>query len=72
MWVARDKYGNLNLFPYEKPIRSTIIWKVDTRDSLLRDDDYIEIYSDLFPDLKWEDEPIEVELIKKKSNETGR
>lgn len=32
----------------------------------------MEIDGDLFPDLKWEDEPIEVELIKKGNNETGR
>ena len=38
----------------------------------MREDDYMEIDSDLFPDLEWEDKPIEVNLIKKGSNETGR
>ena len=66
MWIARDKYEGLWLF-IEKPIRSAseFWWEVDTKNSILREDDYMEIDGDLFPDLRWEDEPIEVELIKR-------
>lgn len=65
MWVARDKDGTLCVFPYEKPKRTTFGWI----DSFER---YIIINKEKFADLKWEDEPIEVELTKKESNETGR
>lgn len=64
MWVARDKDGTLCLFYYEKPKRTTRSW-IDSCEK------YIIMDKRKFSDLKWEDEPIEVELIKK-SNETGR
>lgn len=66
MWVARDKDECLWLY-IDKPIRSQtqIWWEVDTINSLLRDDDCMEIDGDLFPDLSWEDEPIEVDLVRK-------
>lgn len=66
MWIARDKQERLWLF-IDKPIRSKskFWWEVDTQNSLLRDDDCMEIDGELFPDLKWEDKPIEVELIRK-------
>lgn len=67
MWVARDKDECLWLF-IDKPIRSqkNDWWEVDTQKSLLlRDDDCMEIDGDLFHDLSWEDEPIEVELVRK-------
>lgn len=72
MWVARDKNGTVWLYT-NKPIRSSMFsrWNVDTENSLFSTNEWMEIDGDLFPDLKWEDEPIEVELIKK-SNETGR
>lgn len=65
MWVARDKDGTLCCYFYERPKRLTNWWL----DSFER---YIIMDKEKFPDLKWEDEPIEVELIKKESNETGR
>ena len=73
MWVARDKNGTVWLYT-NKPIRSSMFsrWNVDSENSLLHTNEWMEIDRDLFPDLKWEDEPIEVELIKKGNNETGR
>lgn len=67
MWVARDKDGTLLMYN-DEPIRSSIFscWEVDTEKSSIGEDDYMEIYGDLFPDLRWEDNPIEVELIKRK------
>ena len=73
MWIARDKNGTLWLY-IDRPIWSSIFerWEVDIEKSLLGSFGHMEIDGDLFPDLEWEDEPIEVELIKKESNETGR
>lgn len=67
MWIARDKNGTMWLY-IDEPVRSSLFgrWEVDTEKSLLRSDDCMEIDGDLFPDLEWEDKPIEVELIRKK------
>lgn len=66
MWVARNKDERLFIF-IDKPKRSKINnwWEVDTQNTLLRDDDCLEIYGELFPNLRWEDNPIEVELVRK-------
>ena len=55
LWVARDWGGMLYAY-FNKPIRDTV-WKEWDSDkvSLSIDDSF-------FPELKWEDEPIEVEL----------
>ena len=55
LWVARDWVGMLYAY-FNKPIRDTV-WKEWDSDkvSLSIDDSF-------FPELKWEDEPIEVEL----------
>ena len=55
LWVARDWGGILDAY-FNKPIRDTV-WKEWDSDkvSLSIDDSF-------FPELKWEDEPIEVEL----------
>lgn len=54
LWVARDCGG---LFAYSnKPIRDTVWKEWDSDKVSLRIDD------SFFPDLTWEDEPIEVEL----------
>lgn len=58
MWIARDKDGTLCVYPYEKPRRITNGW-IDSFEI------YIIIDKDKFSDLKWEDEPIEVELVRK-------
>lgn len=66
MWVARDKDGCLWLYIY-KPIRSktNYWWEVDEQNTPLDEDDCMLIDIELFPDLSWEDEPIEVELVRK-------
>ena len=54
LWVARDCGG---LFAYSnKPIRDTV-WKEWDSDKVS-----LRIDVSFFPDLTWEDEPIEVEL----------
>ena len=55
LWLARDWGGILDAY-FNKPIRDTV-WKEWDSDkvSLIIDDSF-------FPELKWEDEPIEVEL----------
>ena len=55
LWVARD-WGGMLFAYFNKPIRDTV-WKEWDSDkvSLSIDDSF-------FPELKWEDEPIEVEL----------
>jgi hypothetical protein len=57
MWVARDEDGELvlhNFYP-ERGVQGW--WESDGDD--------LEIVSNLFPSLKWDDEPIEVEIVKK-------
>ena len=55
LWVARD-WGGMLFAYFTKPIRDTV-WKEWDSDkvSLSIDDSF-------FPELKWEDEPLEVEL----------
>lgn len=55
MWVARDKDGTLIMF-HEKPIRRIDYWGPSD------DNEVFTITEGLFPNLKWEDEPLEVEL----------
>lgn len=57
MYVARDKDGTLWLYS-EKPHREENygVWYSDRVNIM-------EINSEEFPQLKWEDEPIEVKLI---------
>lgn len=65
MWVARDKNGDLKLF-YNKPFRLY-------EDNFKFGDDkwvttwinWMQIDPNLFPELTWDDEPIEVEIIRK-------
>lgn len=61
MWVARDKYRGLHLFN-QKPIRnwSTLRWKHEdgiTEPLVMTDNSFLS-----FPDLTWDDEPIEVDI----------
>ena len=63
MWVARDKDGSLCLYLH-KPFRNDRDdnwWDVDavydTENPCMY---YKDLPTDLYPDLKWEDEPIEV------------
>lgn len=55
LWVARDWGGMLYAY-FNKPIRDTV-WKEWDSDKVS-----LNIDDSFFPELKWEDEPIEVEL----------
>jgi hypothetical protein len=64
MWVARTKSGLLQLFsskPYREVLWSNMfcVERWNCNGDLFTFSDNI----DLFSDLKWEDEPIEVELV---------
>lgn len=54
MYVARDKKGVLFLFK-TKPVRIDDTWSWDEYSYVLD--------SDMFPNLKWEDEPLRVNLV---------
>ena len=58
-WVARDKDGTLVLYG-QKPDREIVNWDD------CGTDEHICINRNMFPYLKWEDEPIEVELLVKR------
>lgn len=60
-WVARDKDGQISCY-CDKPYRSHYCWY-----SFPRYEVWI-LPDELYPDLKWEDEPIEVELYLSKKN----
>jgi len=63
MWVARDNDGELTLYK-NKPHRCKLPgWNQESWDS--GDDYWIELDPKLFPDLTWDDEAIEVELVRK-------
>lgn len=77
MWIARNKDNSLFLFNTNKPNRCSeyddyigkdTYWVCGNREGI---EDYNEMYdliqlpSSMFPNLKWEDEPIEVDIIRK-------
>ena len=66
MWVARDKNGELFLWKY-KPERGDELWNVE---GMFTFEPWFMIDSNLFPNLSWEDEPIEIEIIPKSAKET--
>lgn len=54
IWIARDKSGELIAFS-KKPHRSCDeMWETDSSSG------FSTIYDEWFPELKWEDEPIEL------------
>lgn len=58
MWIARDKNGELWIFE-NKPVKEDDIYNNS-------DSDYMKISDKtVFPELKWEDEPLEVDFIPK-------
>ena len=59
MWIARDRDGSLWLHT-NKPNKNMTQWA--------EGDDYFEISSELFPEVKWEDEE-PIELVLKQINE---
>lgn len=66
MYVARDKDGTLCAF-YSKPVKSYMLKSWQSVSIYFRD--YFELDSSLFPEVSWEDdEPTEVELVKKGEN----
>lgn len=64
MWIARDKNGELGLFSH-KPHRwwDNKSWDVVPTDEFT---DYMALNPNMFPNLTWEDEPIEVEIVVKR------
>lgn len=68
MWIARDKDGQLSLFT-NKPHRCKAVgWNNESWDDCSMDEftDAMILNPKLFPDLTWNNEPIEVELVIKK------
>lgn len=69
MWVARDKDGELSLYTH-KPHRSNVPgWNHESWDIVCGEKefcDFLDLDPTLFPDLTWDDEPIEVEIVRKK------
>lgn len=55
-WVARDATGDAYFYPYFRPTRDKSCWFGMTG---------VFLKGDLFPSLRWEDEPKEVEIIAK-------
>ena len=55
LWIVRDWGGMLYAY-FNKPIRDTV-WKEWESDEIP-----LSIDDSFFPELKWEDEPIEIEL----------
>ena len=64
MWVARDENGDLGLFE-EKPFRVEFQPYAKYWDVLSTGASRLQIPSNRFPELTWEDEPLEVELFRK-------
>lgn len=69
MWVARDKSGRLRVY-LNKPFRFTEFWCSNDKMSVSKHMDIeinvIPIDSTLFPDLTFEDEPLEICLVPQK------
>lgn len=75
MWIARDMYGSLNLFE-DKPDRCDKVegnfpgdktfnihpctWRIKNPYGGFNISGFVKINKELFPNLKWEDEPVEV------------
>ena len=58
-WVARDYNGQLAFYP-RCPERYGYYWDIDNPN------EYMYINNDCFPELRWENEPIKVEVTIKK------
>lgn len=68
-WMARDEDGELTIFS-KKPIRSEYYnnsWVAAAEAPGFHEDDFwLDIKKERFPDLTWDDEPVEVELLIRK------
>ena len=60
LWIARDKSGKLFLYMNCPKRTYNRIW-LDHKDR-----DMMEINKELYPEVKWTDEPVRAELIIKK------
>lgn len=80
MWIAKDKDGEVHLF-YNKPYRDTVyggnFWTIDVPEEIKEYtkgwDHYdaiigywMKVDAEEYPNLKWEDEPIDIALINRK------
>ena len=63
MWAARDKNEELHLFLI-KPERCNEEGVWDTGDWEYPESESLLVYSDLIPNLKWEDEPVEIGIYR--------
>ena len=63
MWITRNKNGELYLFTFVKPVRcdEDSCWIKGECSSNLSDS--IRLDDNLFPELTWNDEPMEVGLF---------
>ena len=59
-WVAREKDGSLNVFK-DKPIRDNGQWHWDY--DVNKSCCWRPINDDAFPELTWEDEPLEIDEL---------
>lgn len=50
MWIARDKDGIL-VFYHNKPVKGINEWS-----PMFEDEEYVAVDSNMFPEVKWEDE----------------
>ena len=58
MYLARDKNKNLYLF-YKTPRRGRDCWWADSE----LDGSYLQIDKGLYPEVTWDSEPLQVELV---------
>lgn len=68
MWVARNKNGSLYIYQC-MPKRTDNEWHqtalYENSDGVIEELDNVRLNKNLFPNLKWEDPPINVELYHK-------
>lgn len=67
LWVARDKNGWLHLW-FREPHRAINFWIAEQiQDGWLEREEFVQnkhrLDDNLFPEIKWEDEPVEVGLF---------
>lgn len=61
-WVARDKHGSLSAYTGKPPVRSNIQWECAPDIGEDVKTDFFGLPRTAFPDLKWENEPVRVEV----------
>ena len=58
-YIARDLSGSLYLYSY-KPYRGASAWQTDTTGPY---NDFMELNPELYPNITWDSEPVQVTLI---------